>query len=92
MKIVSSEGAGALWRGLVPTLVMAVPATVVYFTAYDRLRDWMGSEKVVTPILAGSSARTLAATLISPLELIRTKMQAEPVSGISGQRPLEPLP
>lgn len=39
MRISASEGISSLWSGLPPTLVMAVPATVLYFTSYDMLKD-----------------------------------------------------
>lgn len=113
---------------------MAVPATVIYFTTYDQLRDYlhtrMGSWSHYIPLLAGALARreypfplgsphahpgsrqvsvptgspgTMlmalgrplertelipcvpsvavgAVTVISPLELIRTKMQSQQLS------------
>eukprot|EP00629_Pelagomonadales_sp_RCC1024_P018550 CAMPEP_0119279394 /NCGR_PEP_ID=MMETSP1329-20130426/20725_1 /TAXON_ID=114041 /ORGANISM="Genus nov. species nov., Strain RCC1024" /LENGTH=129 /DNA_ID=CAMNT_0007279935 /DNA_START=155 /DNA_END=541 /DNA_ORIENTATION=- len=37
-RIAKTEGAGGLYAGLAPTLAMAVPNTVLYFTAYDELR------------------------------------------------------
>uniref|UniRef100_A0A8C2AWJ1 Solute carrier family 25 member 40 n=1 Tax=Cyprinus carpio TaxID=7962 RepID=A0A8C2AWJ1_CYPCA len=37
IKIIHVEGVRSLWSGLPPTLVMAVPATVIYFTCYDQL-------------------------------------------------------
>lgn len=75
------EGIRSLWSGLPATLVMAVPATVVYYTVYDRLKYRMGyteldSSTIYIPVLAGCLARICTATLISPLELIRTKMQS----------------
>lgn len=86
VKITRAEGVASLWSGLPPTLLMAVPATVVYFTMYDQLRDMMMRKYSLTyqpmwvPALAGAMARTLAATLISPLELVRTKMQSQKLS------------
>lgn len=81
IKIVRCEGVTALWSGLPPTLVMAVPATVIYFTCYDqlcaRLRVRMGDYAEEAPLVAGAVARVGSATVISPLELIRTKLQAE---------------
>ncbi|KAM3614323.1 uncharacterized protein V6R79_012729 [Siganus canaliculatus] len=81
VKIVRGEGVKALWSGLPPTLVMAVPATVIYFTCYDQLcamlRFRMGDHAQEAPLLAGAIARVGSATVISPLELIRTKLQAE---------------
>lgn len=32
---------GSLWSGLSPTLVLAVPATMCYFVAYESARLYM---------------------------------------------------
>lgn len=81
VKIVRGEGMASLWSGLPPTLVMAVPATVIYFTCYDQLcammKSRMGEKADLAPLLAGAIARVGSATVISPLELIRTKLQSE---------------
>ncbi|XP_023145772.2 probable mitochondrial glutathione transporter SLC25A40 [Amphiprion ocellaris] len=81
VKIIRHEGMAALWSGLPPTLVMAVPATVIYFTCYDQLcaalRVRMGDRAQEAPLLAGAIARVGSATVISPLELIRTKLQSQ---------------
>lgn len=81
VKIGRHEGIKSLWSGLPPTLVMAVPATVIYFTCYDQL---CGALKVrlkehadKAPLFAGAIARVGSVTVISPLELIRTKLQSE---------------
>nr|XP_060637104.1 probable mitochondrial glutathione transporter SLC25A39 [Anolis sagrei ordinatus] len=80
VKIIRHEGIRSLWSGLPPTLVMAVPATVIYFTSYDQLRDFlhskMDNQGRYIPLVAGAVARLGAVTVISPLELIRTKMQS----------------
>ncbi|ELR45447.1 hypothetical protein M91_15034, partial [Bos mutus] len=64
--------------------VMAVPATVIYFTCYDQLtallRSKLGENESRIPIVAGIVARLGAVTVISPLELIRTKMQSKKFS------------
>ncbi|XP_032567330.1 LOW QUALITY PROTEIN: solute carrier family 25 member 39 [Chiroxiphia lanceolata] len=86
VKITRYEGIRSLWSGLPPTReVMAVPATVIYFTTYDQLRDYLhgpdGSRGPHIPLLAGALARRDGAvTVISPLELIRTKMQSRQLS------------
>ena len=81
-KIARNEGLGSLWRGLSPTLVMAIPANVIYFTGYDYLR-FDAKSPINTyiadnyaPLIAGSIARVAAATAISPIEMFRTRMQA----------------
>lgn len=38
LNIVQHEGVGTLWRGIGPTLVMAIPAQAVYMVGYDTLR------------------------------------------------------
>jgi len=79
-KITKYEGISGLYNGLRPSLIMAVPSTVLYFSCYDYLRNTFSEEHgmnpTLAPLVAGSSSRTIAATVISPLELIRTKMQA----------------
>ncbi|KAL8945638.1 MAG: hypothetical protein Q9222_007852 [Ikaeria aurantiellina] len=88
-KIARNEGLTSLWRGLSPTLVMAIPANVIYFTGYDILRsnDRSPVKQLIpdayAPLIAGSVARVAAASVISPIEMFRTRMQAAP-SGVSG--------
>ncbi len=92
VKIVRSEGITSLWSGLSPTLVLAIPATVVYFTTYEQLRQMVQDQQKIegsflnghplwsTSLIAGGVARIWAVTLVSPLELIRTKMQSKKLS------------
>lgn len=82
-KIAKNEGPLTLWRGLSPTLAMAVPGNVIYFAGYDWLRVAPQSPFVkmamsddYAPLFAGSTARILAAIVVSPIEMFRTRMQA----------------
>ncbi|KAH8238377.1 hypothetical protein KR032_005230 [Drosophila birchii] len=103
IKISRSEGIGSLWSGLSPTLISALPSTIIYFVAYEQfkarftdihykyLSRWNATTTTTTdhgrdiplpipmlvPLLAGVTARTLAVTCVSPVELIRTKMQSQ---------------
>ena len=81
IKISRVEGAKSLWSGLSPTLVFAVPSTVIYFTTYEQLRDKLGQRypksETAVALSAGALARIWACTIVSPLELIRTKMQSQ---------------
>ena len=84
VQIAKNEGILSLWSGLSPTLVMAVPATVMYFTTYDHLQDFFVNHnylsKEFSPAFAGAIARSYTVTVISPIELIRTKMQSKKLS------------
>jgi solute carrier family 25, member 39/40 len=81
-KIARNEGTLSLWRGLSPTLLMAIPASVIYFSGYDWLRHNHSSpikrysNDTYAPLVAGSVARVLAAIAVSPIEMFRTRMQA----------------
>lgn len=81
-KIAQNEGPRTLWRGLSPTLAMAVPANVIYFAGYDWLRTAQKSpfhnsvSDAYIPLVAGASARMLAAVAVSPIEIFKTRMQA----------------
>lgn len=89
VKISRTEGVPSLWSGLSPTLVLAIPATVAYFVAYEQLRlklkdmynnkypDSKKKQPFWIPLISGGSARILSASIVSPLELIRTKMQSQ---------------
>lgn len=97
-KISSREGMKSLWSGLSPTLVLAVPATIVYFVCYEevrinckdyylKMRPGETEQHFVIPLLAGVAARVFSVTIVSPLELIRTKMQSQKLS-YYGESPL----
>ncbi|XP_066484622.1 mitochondrial glutathione transporter SLC25A40 isoform X2 [Tiliqua scincoides] len=80
VKITQREGVRALWSGLPPSLLVSVPTTVIYFTCYEQLCDALtsklGDDNDYIPLIAGATARLGAATVISPVEMIRTRMQS----------------
>ncbi|KAJ5386920.1 hypothetical protein N7509_009461 [Penicillium cosmopolitanum] len=86
-KIARNEGMVALWRGLSPTLMMGIPANIIYFAGYDWLRTDERSpikqrvSDVYAPFAAGAIARTAAASATSPVEMFRTRLQATPGTG-----------
>lgn len=82
VKIAKVEGVTSLWSGLPPTLLMSFPQVVLYFTSYEEAKRLLGYHEInypnpLLPVLSGGLARVLAVTAVSPLELIRTKIQSE---------------
>lgn len=81
VKIAELEGISSWWKGLSPTLLMAVPSTVIYYSTYDMLKVKFGFKpeqvNIVAPLLAGSLARSVAVIAVCPIELLRTKLQAQ---------------
>ena len=87
-ELARSEGVPALWSGLPATIIMALPSTVLYFTAYEQLKivyrslsnsstDPSSKTALLSSFAAGCTARLVSTTCIAPLELIRTKMQVD---------------
>ena len=68
---------------------MSIPANVIYFTGYDYLRSNPRSPinryvaDSYAPLVAGSISRVTAASVISPIEMFRTRMQAATSGGTS---------
>jgi len=91
-QLAGTEGVSALWSGLRPGLIMSVPATILYLTAYERVRDEM-SWRLQWPtewssFFAGGAARLVTSTVVSPLELLRTRMQATRAANAGGLLPM----
>ncbi|KAH9290493.1 hypothetical protein KI387_034610 [Taxus chinensis] len=84
-KIIRQEGFFRLWRGTNAGLALAVPTVGIYLPCYDIFRDRLegylsdNAPQLMpyAPLLAGSMARSLACITCSPIELARTRMQAQ---------------
>ena len=80
LQLVRREGLSVLWSGLLPSLIMAVPSTAIYFAVYDELKITLQHGRppdsgiaVLAPLIAGISGRSLTVAMVAPLELVRTK-------------------
>lgn len=80
---------------------MAVPSSAIYMLGYEYLLSLLapvfaspGADAVLTPapLVAGSLARTLSATAISPIEMFRTRLQALPPRKFILPQAPSPLP
>ncbi|XP_070134149.1 solute carrier family 25 protein Shawn isoform X1 [Drosophila bipectinata] len=120
-KIICGNGFSGLWAGLSPTLVSALPSTIIYFVTYEYLKNslsslyLMSSEKdadradkpreihtgsrrdpnaargntmetmapsglalpYFVPMASGIFSRTIVVTAITPIEMVRIKMQSQ---------------
>ncbi|KAH8387899.1 hypothetical protein KR093_010290, partial [Drosophila rubida] len=102
VKIICSDGVSGLWSGLSPTLVSALPSTIIYFLTYEYLKQsftnlyklWHPPLNIdvsptlsrtsqpplptpsIVPMASGICARTVVVTAITPLEMVRIKMQS----------------
>ncbi len=80
VKIVRHEGVLTLWRGLGPSLLLAIPSSGIYFAIYasikQRLQAHGNFDASLVPMYAGALARVFSGILAAPLDLIRTNLQA----------------
>jgi len=86
-EIYSQKGLIGFWAGMPMGLLQTVPSTVTYMLMYEKLKMRLlsvcGEKSFVAPIIPGVAAmisRCVTASLISPIELIRT-LQASGVGG-----------
>lgn len=75
--IVKTTGVRGLWAGCSTALIQSVPNVAVYMVTYENLSTYLtqrashGTASLV-PVVAGSLARFICVTIISPIERIRT--------------------
>ncbi|KAL3617661.1 anaphase-promoting complex subunit 2 [Castilleja foliolosa] len=78
------EGPRAFYRGLVPSLLGIVPYAGIDLTAYETLKDMSrkyilhdGEPGPAVQLGCGTISGALGATCVYPLQVVRTRMQAQ---------------
>ncbi|CAA0811230.1 Mitochondrial substrate carrier family protein [Striga hermonthica] len=78
------EGPRAFYRGLVPSLLGIIPYAGIDLTAYETLKDMSrkyilqdGEPGPVVQLGCGTVSGALGATCVYPLQVVRTRMQAQ---------------
>lgn len=90
--VARAEGMPALWSGIGPSLILAVPSAVLYYALYDEMKDRLQDASTpgstlhdTAPLVAGMAGRGCTAALVSPLELLRTRAMMQ-LRGADGGR------
>ncbi|GBE78269.1 mitochondrial carrier [Sparassis latifolia] len=81
--VVRAEGILGLWKGAGTSLVIGVPSSTCYMLTYDHLLNVVLPPLLpptLVPLASGILARTTISSIMSPLELVRTKLQSTPLS------------
>jgi len=92
--ILLTQGPKGLYKGTLTACLQSVPSAGIYMIGYDYLARYLGvvtggvgggsgtgtgtGTGTVIPFTAGCLARVVSATIVSPLELFRTRLQARP--------------
>ncbi|KAL2347117.1 hypothetical protein Fmac_001117 [Flemingia macrophylla] len=85
MNIWAQEGPRAFYRGLVPSVLGMIPYAAIDLTAYDNLKDiskkYILQDSEPGPLVqlgCGTISGAVGATCVYPLQVIRTRLQAQP--------------
>lgn len=81
--ILSTYGIKGFYRGFVPTCLRQCPGFAVYFGCYGRIKDQLkgGVEHPWLPsIIAGGVAGSLSWAVVYPIDLVKSRIQALPLS------------
>ncbi|XP_062091448.1 mitochondrial adenine nucleotide transporter ADNT1-like [Humulus lupulus] len=86
--VLREEGARALYKGWLPSVIGVVPYVGLNFAVYESLKDWLIKAKpfglidesdtelsVTTRLACGAAAGTVGQTVAYPLDVIRRRMQ-----------------
>lgn len=72
-------GIRSLWSGYGATLLRDVPYVCVYWSAYDVLKRYIQSDNtVINGFVAGFFAGAIAATVCTPFDVVKTRIQTAP--------------
>lgn len=88
-----AEGATGVWRGYQPSLAGITSYVAGYFIFYEGARRWMESKpffqehKTLTHLIAGGFGGGLTATLATPFDTIKVRMQTQVYATASEPNP-----
>lgn len=76
--VVSQESLRGLWRGVMPSMVKTVPGVGLYFSSMHYMKTTFceGRPSHLQSIMIGCSARTMAAGIMIPFTVIKTRFES----------------
>lgn len=81
--VVKQDGLKGLWlRGLGPTLVRGALGPGIYFQALDMVGTDKSKQTPLVSFIQGAFARTVGAVVISPVTVLKARIEWDPRSGM----------
>ncbi|KAK6941042.1 Mitochondrial substrate/solute carrier [Dillenia turbinata] len=85
-QILRREGLRGMYRGLSPTVLALLPNWAVYFTIYEQLKSFLGSDdrtqlSVGANMIAASGAGAATTIATNPLWVVKTRFQTQGMRG-----------
>jgi len=76
--VVSKDSLSGLWRGVMPSMVKTVPGVGLYFSSMHYMKTTLcdGRPSHLQSIMIGCSARTVAACIMIPFTVIKTRFES----------------
>merc|ERR1712088_1123205 len=76
--VLATERLPGLWRGITPSITRTVPGVGLYFGSLHWLKSGFGDEKpsAIQCVCLGMTARSLAATVMIPITVIKTRFES----------------
>lgn len=77
-QVLQTEHVAGLWRGILPSVTRTVPGVGIYFASLHWLKTSLGEEKPdpIQAIALGMGARSLAATVMIPITVLKTRFES----------------
>jgi solute carrier family 25 protein 38 len=87
-KIIKTEGALKLWRGLTPTLIRVVPGIGCYFFTLEALQKISGVRNPghLHNLLLGFTARSLVGVVFLPVTVLKTRFESNFYKGYGNMK------
>jgi len=77
-QVLATERLPGLWRGIMPSITRTVPGVGLYFGSLHWLKSGLGGENPspIQAVCLGMTARTIAATAMIPITVIKTRFES----------------
>lgn len=77
-RVLTNEGASALFRGIRPAVASHAPAAAIFFSIYTRMQQYVPTSSVNGQIsVSASIAWTVTCCIMNPMWVVKTRCQAQ---------------
>ena len=83
--MLAQQGVTGLWLGVVPTAARQMVSNGARFAVFEQMKNYLTAWQAPAPAaLAGGCAGVFSVMLTNPVDVVKTHMQATPLTARSG--------